>query len=101
MALRMNWLWVTLADPDPATNGQLIMDLNLASGRPVVLQDTGFSDVLPTGEGLLAFRTPEEAAAQIRRVTADRERHRRAARALAEEHLDSDRVLTDLLERAL
>ena len=71
----------------------------LASGRPVVAQDTGFGAVLPAGEGLLAFSTLDEAAAAIEELRRDYPRHARAARALAEEHLDSDRVLTRLLER--
>jgi hypothetical protein len=70
----------------------------LASGRPVVAQETGFSEFLPVGEGLLAFETAEEAAHGLDRVGAEYERHRRAARELAEEHFDSDRVLTALLE---
>ncbi len=70
----------------------------LVSGRPVVAQDTGFGEYLPTGEGLLAFRTAEEAANMMERVSSDYERHRRAARAIAEEHFDSDTVLTSLLE---
>jgi hypothetical protein len=71
----------------------------LASGRPVVAQDTGFPDHLPTGEGLLSFATAAEAAAAIDRVSADYDRHARAARALAEELFDSGAVLTRLLER--
>jgi hypothetical protein len=71
----------------------------LASGRPVVAQDTGFSRHLPVGEGLLSFSTAEEAAAAIEEVNAAYERHADAARALAEEALDSDRVLAALLER--
>ena len=70
----------------------------LASGRPVVAQATGFETSLPVGEGLLAFDTAPAAAAALDAVASDYERHRRAARALAEEHLDSDRVLTRLLE---
>lgn len=73
----------------------------LASGRPVVVQDTGFSDVLPTGEGLLAFTSPEEAAEAIARVRADYAHHARAARRVAEECFDARRVLADLLERAV
>lgn len=73
----------------------------LAAGRPVVLQETGFSKVLPVGEGLLSFRTPEEACAAIRQVEVDYDRHSRAARAIAEECLDSDKVLSHLVERAL
>jgi hypothetical protein len=71
----------------------------LASGRPVVAQDTGFGRRLPTGEGLLAFVTAADAAAAVESVEADPGRHRAAARAIAEEHLDSRRVLSALLER--
>ncbi len=71
----------------------------LATGRPVVAQDTGFSRFLPTGEGLLSFNDTDGAAAGIDAVAGDLRRHARAARALAEEYLDSDRVLTRLLER--
>lgn len=70
----------------------------LAAGRPVVVQDTGFSRVLPTGEGLLAFSSGEEAAAAVRKVEGDWNTHARAARAVAEEHLAADVVLRDLLE---
>jgi hypothetical protein len=70
----------------------------LASGRPVVVQDTGFSSLLPVGEGLLAFSTVEEAAACIGAVQADWERHAKAARALAEEHFAAERVLAGLCE---
>ena len=73
----------------------------LASGRPVVVQDTGLAGVLPLGEGLLAFRTLEEAAAAIHAVEADPPRHARAARAIAEACFDSDRVLSRLLDEAL
>ncbi len=71
----------------------------LASGRPVAAQDTGFGDVLPTGEGLLRFGTVEEAAAAVAAIEADPDRHGRAARALAEGHLDAAKVLPSLLER--
>ncbi len=71
----------------------------LASGRPVLAQDTGFPAHLPTGEGLLAFADTDGAAAAVDTIEAQPRRHRRAARALAEEHLDSDRVLGRLLEQ--
>ena len=71
----------------------------LASGRPVVAQDTGFSRHLPVGEGLLSFTTAEEAAAALEQVGADYGRHAGAARALAEDALDADRVLANLLDR--
>jgi hypothetical protein len=71
----------------------------LASGRPVVAQDTGFPDHLPTGDGLLSFAGVDDVVAAAEKLTADYDGHRRAARALAEEHLDSDRVVGRLLER--
>lgn len=69
----------------------------LAAGRPVVTQDTAFGDVLPTGEGLLAFTTVEEAAAALLEVEGDWDRHAKAAAAIAREHFDSDVVLGRLL----
>jgi hypothetical protein len=69
----------------------------LASGRPVIAQETGFSRYLPVGEGLFAFRTVDDALAgveELKRAYAD---HARAARSLVEEYLDSDKVLTKLL----
>jgi hypothetical protein len=70
----------------------------LASGRPVIAQDTGFSAWLPTGEGLHAFNTPEEALTAIEALQSDYARHARAARSIAREYFDSDRVLSKLLE---
>lgn len=70
----------------------------LASGRPVLAQDTGLADLYPLGEGLLAFASFDEAAAGVEAITADYSRHAAAARELAEELFDSDRVLTRLLE---
>jgi hypothetical protein len=69
----------------------------LAAGRPVVTQDTGFSNVLPTGEGLFAFNTGDEAAAALDAVATDYERHCRAARAVAEEYFRAETVLGRLL----
>jgi hypothetical protein len=71
----------------------------LASGRPVIAQDTGFSRFLPTGAGLFAFRTREDVLTAIDALRADYRRHSEAARALAEEYFDSDKVLTRLLEK--
>jgi len=70
----------------------------LASGRPVVIQETGFSDWLPTGEGLFAFSSEGEAIAAIETVRRDPRRHGRAARELAEAHFESGAVLSRLLE---
>ncbi len=70
----------------------------LASGRPVLAQDTGLADHYPLGAGLLTFSSPAEAADAAREIDADYDRHCRAARAVAEEHFDSDKVLGRLLK---
>ncbi len=72
----------------------------LALGRPVILEDTGFSRVLPTGEGLLAFDDLESAAAAVAAVSRDYARHSRAARRLAEAVFDARTVLGRLLDEA-
>ena len=69
----------------------------LASGRPVIAQETGFSRFLPVGDGLFAFETLDEVLASIETLNGDYDRHARAARAVAEEYFDSDRVLDRLL----
>lgn len=71
----------------------------LAAGRPVVTQETGFSEVLPTGEGLFGFSTLDEAAAALEAVRAEPARHAGAARQLAAEHFAAERVIGSLLER--
>jgi hypothetical protein len=71
----------------------------LASGRPVVAQDTGFGRALPVGDGLLAFGTVEEAAAAVEDVLARPREHERAAREIAADLLDSDHVLGRLLQQ--
>jgi GT2 family glycosyltransferase len=71
----------------------------LASGRPVVTQDTGFDAVLPVGEGLFAFHDVGGAAAAIESLNADYARHSAAARHLAREFFDSGVVLSSLLDR--
>ena len=70
----------------------------LAAGRPVIVQDTGFGTALPTGEGILAFGTMDEAIAAIHEVEAHYERHAHAARAIADAYFDSDKVLQRLIE---
>jgi hypothetical protein len=70
----------------------------LAAGRPVITQDTGFGDVLPTGEGLFAFNTTEQALAAIETVNSDYGRHSRAAYAVAEEYFKAEKVLAKLLK---
>ena len=71
----------------------------LASGRPVIAQDTGFSRFLPTGSGLFTFRDAAEVLAAVDALRGHYARHARAARAFAEAHFDSATVLPRLLER--
>lgn len=70
----------------------------LASGKPVVAQSTGFENVLPTGKGLFAFRTPDDVLAAIEVIEADYEGACRAARAVAEEHFEATAVCRRFLE---
>lgn len=70
----------------------------LAAGRPVVIQDTGIQALLPTGAGLFAVGTVEEAADAIRRVRMDYERHSTIARQIAIDQFDARRVLPILLQ---
>lgn len=69
----------------------------LACGKPVVAQDTGFSHVLPTGEGLFAFTTMDEGLAAIDAINGDYGRHCKAARAIAEEYFEARMVGTRFL----
>jgi hypothetical protein len=69
----------------------------LAAGKPVVVQDTGFTDRITVGQGLLTFSTLDEAVSSVEQVLADYERHAQAGRELAERHFDSDVVLGRLL----
>jgi len=73
----------------------------LAAGRPVVVQDTGFSSVLPVGEGILPFKTIEEAVQAIQEVEANYTQHSKAAREIAEAYFNSDKVLTKLIDEAM
>lgn len=72
----------------------------LAAGRPVVLEATGFEDVLPTGEGLFAVEDVEGAAAAIEAIRSDPARHSAAAARIAAEYFDSDQLLTRMLSEA-
>ena len=73
----------------------------LAAGRPIVVQDTGFTNLIPSGSGLHAFTDAEEAEAAIRAVESDYHRETRAAREMAQAHFDSQRVLRRLVEDAI
>jgi hypothetical protein len=71
----------------------------LASGKPAVVQSTGFESVLECGKGLVTFRTYEDAVAAMKEVDNNYEAHCRAARVLAERYFDSDIVLGGLLRK--
>jgi hypothetical protein len=70
----------------------------LAGKRPVIVQDTGFSKILPTGEGILTFMTSEEAAAAINRLESDFKLHSEAAIDMAHEYFESGKVLSRMIE---
>ena len=69
----------------------------LASGRPVLAEDTGFSQYLPTGRGLVCFNNLEEAVAGVAEIDRDYPQHMRAARELAQEYLNSEKRLPAML----
>ncbi|PYT15203.1 MAG: hypothetical protein DMG59_14660 [Acidobacteria bacterium] len=69
----------------------------LASGRPVITQDTGFGKHIPTGEGLFAFNSVEEIVEAFEAVRSDYGRHSRAARAIAQEYFRAETVLEKVI----
>ena len=73
----------------------------LASGRPVLIEDTGLSDWLTVGEGVVTFSNPTEAVAGVEHINGDYERHRRAARRLAEDVFSTEKVLKAFLTEAM
>ena len=73
----------------------------LASGRPVLFEDTGTGAWLPAGRGLILVRGVEEAAAAVAAIDADWARHSRAAREIAAEFLDARRCLPAMLDASL
>jgi hypothetical protein len=71
----------------------------LASGRPVLVQETGFSDWLAAGSGVVAFRNPEEALGGIQNIGSRYKYHCQCARQIAEAYFDANQVLSCLLDR--
>jgi hypothetical protein len=70
----------------------------LAAGRPVITQDTGFGNALPTGEGLFSFTTIDDILSAVDAINADYERHSRAASAIARDYFSYDVVLARMLD---
>ena len=85
-----------------ATRGGWFSDRSicyLASGKPVLAQDTGLAELYPTDTGLVTFSTLPEAAAGAQKIAKDYDTHAAAARKIAEDHFDSDKVLPKLLKK--
>jgi hypothetical protein len=72
----------------------------LAAGRPVIIQETGFTKIFGKHDGLFAFDSLGEIADAVKRINADYSRHSRGAREIAREFFEADKVLHSLLERA-
>jgi glycosyltransferase involved in cell wall biosynthesis len=70
----------------------------LASGRPVIAQETGWSAIIPNGCGLFPFADSESAVAAIQQIEAEPQKNGRTAREIAEEVFDSGTVLSKMLE---
>lgn len=73
----------------------------LAAGRPVVVQDTGFTPVIPVGRGVLTFASLDEAVRAVADIESDYEAHRSAARSIAETYFDAGAVLTSLVDEVM
>ncbi len=69
----------------------------LASGKPVILQDTGFSKIIPTGKGLFSFKNIAESVHALEEINAHYEYHSQEALKIAEKYFNSDIVLSDLI----
>ena len=72
----------------------------LAAGRPVITQETGFTKIFGKHDGLFAFHSLGEIAEAVKEINADYTRHSRAAREIAREFFEAEKVLRSLLERA-
>jgi hypothetical protein len=71
----------------------------LAAGKPVITQDSGFGNVLPTGRGLFAYQSMDGILDALDQINAEYDRHARAAREIAEEYFAAERVVARLIER--
>jgi hypothetical protein len=70
----------------------------LAAGRPAVVQDTGWSKFVPSGRGVIAFSTMEQAVAGLKEISANSAAHRDSAYEIAREYLAPDRVLPQMID---
>jgi hypothetical protein len=72
----------------------------LAAGRPVITQETGFTKNYGGDAGLLAFRSLGEIADAVKKINSDYPKHSGAARQIAREIFEAEKVLKSLLDRA-
>jgi hypothetical protein len=72
----------------------------LAAGRPVLHQETGFSDWLPTDEGIFPFSTVDDVLLALKDLDANYEKHAVAARRIAEERFEASKVIGKMLDEA-
>ena len=72
----------------------------LAASRPVINQDTGFGSYLPTGRGLFSFQTMDDILAAVDEIESDYAGNCRAAREIAAEYFDAEKVVGSLMQRA-
>jgi hypothetical protein len=72
----------------------------LAAGRPVVTQETGFSNVLPSGRGLFGWTDADDVVRALEAIESDYAGHARTAREIAAEYFAAETVLASLMERA-
>src|SRR3954462_5797186 len=70
----------------------------LATGKPVITHDTGFSNIIPTGHGLFGIETVEQAVDAVNRINADYEHHCIAARKIAQDYFDAPTLGAKLLK---
>lgn len=69
----------------------------LASGKPVLVQDTGFADSIETGKGIFIFKTMEDILNNVNRINADYKMHCTNARKMAAEYFDAEKILLPLV----
>jgi hypothetical protein len=72
----------------------------LAAGRPLITQETGFTNTYGGKLGLLSFRSLDEIVDAVKMINANYAKHSRAARALACEFFEAEKVLESVLDRA-
>lgn len=73
----------------------------LAAGLPVIIQETGFSNWLPTGLGVLSFSSEGEAKECLEKVNAEYTKHCQSALEIANRFFNYQVVLSQILNKTL